>query len=63
MKKLQLDVEALRIEKFEVLPRELAGEGTVVGQDGALITEWSKCQQETCWNGSCGTGNPCRQCP
>ena len=59
MKKLNLDVEALRIERFEVEP-EAAGEGTVVANQ---IGTWRSCGPDTCYpQASCDTGSPCRRC-
>jgi hypothetical protein len=61
MKKLNLDVEALEIERFEVEP-EAADEGTVVANQrpGTLQT----CGPDTCYpQASCITGSPCRKCP
>lgn len=69
MKKLQLNVDSLRVEPFEVMPREKAVKGTVMGQDAARLTEpWrcsldSQCYANTCGGGtSCDTGSPCIAC-
>jgi len=62
MNKLKLRLDDIRVNGFEVLPAEEAAAGTVRGAE-ALITNYTQCQQDTCWNGSCGTGVPCRQCP
>ena len=61
MAKIKLNPEEIRVNGFQVLPDE-AGSGTVRAAELA-ITDYTKCQQDTCWNGSCGTGFPCRQCP
>lgn len=57
MLKLKLNPEEIRVNGFDVLP---AGE---TGKAEMMITAYTQCQQDTCWNGSCGTGVPCRQCP
>ena len=62
MDKLTLKLDDLRVDGFEVLPSDEARGGTVKGAEVA-ITWYTQCQQDTCWNGSCGTGSPCRQCP
>ena len=62
MNKLKLRLDDIRVNGFEVLPPDEAGAGTVRGAELA-ITNFTQCQQDTCWNGSCGTGIPCRQCP
>ncbi|HKP74246.1 MAG TPA: hypothetical protein VJT67_01830 [Longimicrobiaceae bacterium] len=62
MEKLRLKLDDLRVDGFEVLPPDEAREGTVKGAE-VVITAYTQCQQDTCWNGSCGTGVPCRQCP
>ena len=58
MNKLKLKVDEIRVNGFDVLPA-----GEVRGAEMAAITAATNCQQDTCWNGSCGTGFPCRQCP
>jgi len=67
MKKLRLSVESLRVDGFEVLAREAAPEGTVMGRDGGMATnprcsQFSDCYASTCGSGSCETGNPCIVC-
>jgi hypothetical protein len=62
MNKLKLRLDDIRVNGFEVLSPEVAGLGTVQGAE-MPITNYTQCQQETCWNASCGTGVPCRQCP
>jgi hypothetical protein len=67
MKKLRMDVDALRVEPFDVMPREAAVKGTVVGRDGMITEPWrcsidSACYANTCGSGSCDTGNPCVAC-
>ncbi|HEV7586636.1 MAG TPA: hypothetical protein VGO40_00805 [Longimicrobium sp.] len=62
MNKLKLRLDDIRVNGFEVLPLAEYGLGTVKGAE-ALITAVTRCQQDTCWDGSCGTGVPCRQCP
>lgn len=58
MKKLRLQVDALRVEAFEVAPREVAAKGTVHGQ--AAVTNLL-CQPSA--GGSCDTGIPvCNYC-
>ena len=61
MNKLRLRLDDLLVDGFEVLPAEAGPAGTVKGAEA--ITAFTQCQQDTCWNGSCGTGFPCRQCP
>jgi hypothetical protein len=60
MSKLKLELDQISVNAFEVLPAEAQGGK---GAEMLAITDYSKCQQDTCWNGSCGTGVPCRQCP
>lgn len=62
MAKMKLDPEQIRVNGFEVLADGASRSGTVRGAELA-ITNYTQCQQDTCWNGSCGTGFPCRQCP
>ena len=62
MDKIKLKLEDIQVNGFEVLPAAGTDAGTVRGAEMA-ITNYTFCQQDTCWNGSCGTGNPCRQCP
>lgn len=63
MKKLKLDLDQISVNRFEVLPGNGVA-GTVEGAEMLVITQvYTNCQQDTCWNGSCGTGSPCRQCP
>lgn len=52
MKKLRLQVDALRVEPFEVMPRDVAEKGTVLGQDAVTL----RCQPSA--GGSCDTGIP-----
>jgi hypothetical protein len=62
MKKLQLDVNALRVERFEVQP-EVAEEGTVVANDLLATLRTCNCTGDTCYpQFSCNTGNPCKIC-
>ncbi|HEX6749510.1 MAG TPA: hypothetical protein VF092_19595 [Longimicrobium sp.] len=63
MDKIKLKLEDIQVNGFEVLPAEAAGAGTVKGAEDGMLTENTRCEQYTCWNGSCGTGNPCRICP
>jgi hypothetical protein len=61
MKKLSLDLNALRIERFDVEPDAVAGEGTVVANQ--LPGTLRSCGPDTCYpQASCDTGNPCRRC-
>jgi hypothetical protein len=62
MAKIRLNPEEIRVNGFEVLPEDAGRGGTVQGAE-MPITNYTQCQQDTCWNGSCGTGVPCRQCP
>ena len=62
MNKLKLKIEDIRVNGFEVLPPEESGSGTVKGAE-IVVTINTGCEQYTCWNGSCGTGMPCRACP
>ncbi|MFL5385182.1 MAG: hypothetical protein ACJ8GN_21905 [Longimicrobiaceae bacterium] len=61
MKKLALDVNALRVEGFEVEP-QVTEEGTVVANE--LVTlRTCACTGDTCYpQFSCNTGNPCKPC-
>ncbi|HET7230285.1 MAG TPA: hypothetical protein VFJ16_09795 [Longimicrobium sp.] len=59
MNKLKLNVDALRIERFDVEPDLAADEGTVMGNQVTLQT----CGPDTCYpQASCPTGSPCRRC-
>jgi len=62
MKKMRLDVDEIRVAKFETTPGEPAN-GTVVGQDAAP-TGLTLCFRDTCWWDSCITGPPppCQPC-
>ena len=55
MPKLKLNPDEIRVNGFEVVAD--------AGTEAIAITAVTNCQQDTCWNGSCGTGFPCRQCP
>jgi hypothetical protein len=60
MKKLILDVDALRVVRFDVEPDVAADEGTVMGNQ---IGTWRSCGPNTCYpQASCDTGSPCRRC-
>ena len=63
MNKLKLKLDDIRVNAFEVLPAGAERAGTVQGAEYGIITATTNCEQYTCWNGSCGTGNPCRLCP
>lgn len=60
MKKLRMELDEIRVERFETLPDE-AAEGTVVGN--ILITRTADCG--SCIIDSCVTGSqrPCPNCP
>ena len=61
MKKLKLDVDALRIDRFEVEPEAVEAEGTVIANQ-TLLTRRS-CGPDTCYpQASCDTGSPCQRC-
>jgi hypothetical protein len=61
MKKMKLDVGALRIDRFEVEPEMMEGEGTVIANQ-TLLTRRS-CGPDTCYpQASCDTGSPCQRC-
>src|SRR5688572_5746778 len=47
MKKLTLDMEALRVERFDVEPDALEGEGTVVANQ--IPGTWRSCGPDTCY--------------
>ncbi|HEX2203372.1 MAG TPA: hypothetical protein VHG91_08740 [Longimicrobium sp.] len=60
MKKLVLDMNALRVERFEVEPEE-SEKGTVVANE--LTFRTCNCTGDTCYpQFSCHTGNPCKPC-
>jgi hypothetical protein len=60
MSKLMLDVDALRVDRFDVEPETVAGEGTVLGNQ---IGTFNSCGPNTCYpQESCVTGSPCRKC-
>jgi hypothetical protein len=60
MKKLDLDVTALRVDRFEVEP-EITAKGTVVANEFMLTLR--ACTGDTCYpQVSCNTGNPCKPC-
>ena len=62
MKKLNLDVDALRVDRFEVEP-EVTETGTVVANEVLVTLRTCNCTAETCYpNFSCNTGNPCKPC-
>jgi hypothetical protein len=62
MKKLQLDLDTIRVDGFAVLPAGSA-EGTVLAQEGALVTANVTCSDnDTCYLASCRTAYPCRPC-
>ena len=62
MKKLSLDVNALRVERFEV-EAEAREEGTVVANELLLTLRTCNCTGDTCYpQYSCHTGNPCKAC-
>jgi len=61
MKKLKLDMDALQVDRFDVMPEAMEGEGTVVGNQTLLTLR--SCGPNTCYpQESCDTGNPCRRC-
>lgn len=59
MKKLQLDVESLRVESFATQEARSA-RGTVRGHDDTMETE--DCSIDTCLLGTCLTIKTCRTC-
>jgi hypothetical protein len=60
MKKLGLDLNALRVDRFEVEP-EVTEEGTVVANELRLTLR--TCGADTCYpQASCDTGSPCKPC-
>ncbi|HYH80861.1 MAG TPA: hypothetical protein VEX86_13760 [Longimicrobium sp.] len=74
MKKLNLDLDDLRVDQFAVESMSSATRrGSVMGQGQqgteaeALITEWgchyTDGNDVSCYLGSCYSGNPCRKCP
>lgn len=56
MKKLQLDMDALRVVSFATQDAQ-ALRGTVRGHDDTMETEW--CSIETCFAGTCPTYKTC----
>jgi hypothetical protein len=61
VKKLNLDPETLRVERFEVEPEAAASDGTVVANQ--LPGTWRSCGPNTCYpQASCDTGSPCFRC-
>jgi len=61
MKKLNLDVDALKVDRFEVEPAAVAGDGTVVANQ--LPPTFRTCGPDTCYpQESCITGDPCQRC-
>lgn len=61
MKKLKLDMDALRIDRFDVEPEAAEGDGTVAGNESPGT--WRSCGPDTCYpQASCDTGSPCRRC-
>lgn len=62
MKKLDLDVSALRVDRFEVEP-EITETGTVVANEAMVTLRTCNCTADTCYPQlSCNTGNPCKPC-
>lgn len=62
MKKLALDVNALRVERFEVEP-EVAEKGTVGANELLATLRTCNCTGDTCYpQYSCNTGSPCKLC-
>jgi len=62
MKKLELDLNALRVDRFEVEP-EVAEAGTVVANELLLTLRTCNCTGDTCYpQFSCATGSPCKPC-
>jgi len=60
MKKLDLDVNELCVDSFDVEP-EVAENGTVVANELTLRT--CNCTGDTCYpQFSCNTGSPCKPC-
>jgi hypothetical protein len=61
MKKLNLDLNGLHVEKFEVEPDAEVRDGTVVAN--ATPGTLRSCGPDTCYpQYSCATGSPCRRC-
>ncbi|HET7462487.1 MAG TPA: hypothetical protein VFJ82_14635 [Longimicrobium sp.] len=65
MKKMRLDVDEIRVTRFETHGDGPAA-GTVLGQEAAVPTGLTACFRDTCWWDSCITGppppcQPCRQ--
>lgn len=60
MKKLDLDLNALQVDRFEVEP-DVTEMGTVVGNELTIRT--CNCTGDTCYpQFSCNTGSPCKPC-
>jgi hypothetical protein len=61
MKKLRMDLDQIRVERFETLPGE-AENGTVLGNN-LFLTKTADCG--SCFVDSCVTGSqrPCPACP
>ena len=64
MKKLRLDTDDIRVAGFEVMPADVAGEGTVMARED-MPTGFCPTNGEdpTCRMGSCYSGSPCSHCP
>jgi hypothetical protein len=62
MKKLNLDLNALRVERFEVESQDTE-KGTVVANELLVTLRTCNCTGDTCYpQFSCNTGNPCKPC-
>ena len=61
MKKLNLDVDALHVERFDVESDAVKREGTVLANE--TPGTFQSCGPNTCYpQASCITGSPCRKC-
>jgi hypothetical protein len=61
MKKLNLDLASLRVDRFDVMPESAGDDGTVMANQIPLT--FQSCGPNTCYpQESCVTGSPCRKC-
>ncbi len=61
MKKLSLDLDALRVDSFDATPHAWAARGTVRGNDSGFTTQTTFTVGETC--GESISGQPCVELP
>jgi|GEM_PF-2443657 len=61
MKKLELNLDTLRVESFDATPRAAAPRGTVRGNDSGFTTQTTFTEGESC--GEPISGQPCVEFP